>query len=113
LSANIKVDPDYQRDSVISAIRQAVITQFSFESRRLGQSVALSEVIAVIQAVPGVVAVDMDSLYRIDDVSEVSGLADVLIAATPQVGGTDYFLEAAEILLLDPDRPFDSLGVMS
>ena len=113
LSANIKVDPDYQRDSVISAIRQAVITQFSFESRRLGQSVTLSEVIAVIQAVPGVVAVDMDSLYRIDDVSEVGSRADVLIAATPQVGGTDYFLEAAEILLLDPDRPFDSLGVMS
>lgn len=34
--------------------------RYSFEARAFGQPVALSEVIAAIQSVPGVVAVDLD-----------------------------------------------------
>ena len=39
-------------------------TRFRLRTAQFGQPVMLSEVIALVQAVAGVVAVDLDSLYR-------------------------------------------------
>ena len=41
-----------------------LLETFSFERRELGQQVLLSEVIAVMQSIPGVVYVDVDALRR-------------------------------------------------
>jgi hypothetical protein len=62
LSANIQILPDYQWEPVAKAVRARLLDVFSFERRDLAQDVMLSEVIAAIQAVPGVAYVDVDLL---------------------------------------------------
>jgi len=65
-------------------------------------------VVAVMQAVSGVVAIDLDELTRLDGIGG-DGLAGPLPAASPQVDD-DGSLLAAELLVLDP-RPIDLKGV--
>jgi predicted phage baseplate assembly protein len=106
-SALIDVNPDYQQDKVLAAVTDALRTEFSFDSRAFGQGVALSEVLAAMQSVLGVVAVDMNELYRVDG---TPGLNSRLLAAMPQAGA-EGLVQPAELLILDPG-PID-LGVMS
>ncbi|MEP7339642.1 MAG: putative baseplate assembly protein [Acidobacteriota bacterium] len=108
LAANVKVHPDYLPDKVLAAVEQALRAQFSFAARQFGQPVALSEVVAVMQSVAGVVAVDVDKLYRFDDA--FAGLKALLPAAAPQAGDKGT-VAAAELLTLDPS-PLHDLGVM-
>lgn len=60
ISANVRILPNYQWESVEPHIRAALLETFSFERRELGQDVMLSEVISVIQGIPGVAYVDID-----------------------------------------------------
>lgn len=108
LAGTVKVDPDALPDTVLSAVEQALRTQFSFEARAFGQPVMLSEVIAEIQGVAEVVAVDWDKLYR---AGMPATLQPRLLAALPETGA-DGEVAAAELLTLDPG-PLDQLGVMS
>jgi hypothetical protein len=110
LSATITVKPDFQKDSVVAAVEQALRAAFSFDARAFGQPVVLSEVIGAMQTVPGVLAVDLDHLGRIDNVGEAVDLSYSIAAAVPQLGN-DGTLLAAELLTLDP-RPVDLRGVM-
>ncbi len=107
LAAGVKVHPDYLADRVLTAVEQALRAQFSFTGRQFGQPVALSEVVAVMQSVAGVDAVDVDKLYRFDDTS--AGSKILLPAAAPQAGDTGT-IAAAELLTLDPS-PLHDLGV--
>jgi predicted phage baseplate assembly protein len=108
LAANVKIDPDYERDRVLAAVKAALQQGFSFQSRNFGQGVALSEIVAVMQAVPGVVAIDVDKLHRTDGIGG-SGLKAPLPAKAPQSGVTGA--TAAELLTLDPVS-LEQLGVM-
>ena len=67
ISANIRILPDYQWESVVTKVRAMLLDTFSFERRELGQDVLLSEVISVMQAVPGVAYVDVDTLRGIPE----------------------------------------------
>jgi hypothetical protein len=100
--ANVKVDePTYVRETVLTAIEGALRDRFGFDARSFGQPVELSDVISVIQVVPGVVAVDVDRLYRDDAPGSPTSLpAPRLLAAMPTVapGGT---LVPAELLTLN------------
>jgi hypothetical protein len=107
LSALVVINPDYQQDKVIAAVTDALRTGFSFDARAFGQGVALSQVVAGMQAVPGVDAVDVTKLYRVGDAAEWNAR---LLAAMPQAGA-EGTVQAAELLILDPS-PID-LGVMS
>ena len=60
----VSVEPDYVRETVLAGVETALRAAFSFEARGFGQSVFLSEVMAVAQGVAGVVFVDVDALYR-------------------------------------------------
>ena len=62
VSAKVRILSDYQWTSVAPMIRTALSDAFSFERRLLGQDVVLSEVISIIQQVPGVNYVDVDIL---------------------------------------------------
>lgn len=124
IAGSIKVAPDHLSEKVMAAVEQALRMQFSFDARTFGQPVTLSEVIAAIQAVPGVMAVDMNKLYRVDRMAvlksplpedklylarKTKGLAHRLLAAMPVVGA-DGEVNPAELLTLDP-APLD-LGTM-
>lgn len=67
VSAKVKLLPDYLWESVNAAIRAALFDTFGFESRDLGQDVTQSEVLSVIQSVPGVDYVDLDLLDSVDE----------------------------------------------
>ncbi|HET8764716.1 MAG TPA: putative baseplate assembly protein, partial [Rhodanobacter sp.] len=111
LAGNLSIDPVYQTDQVLAAVEAALRAAFSFDAREFGQPVAKSEVIATIQAVKGVLAVDLNALHRTDATTEQlahTTLFDRLTAQVPRAG-TDVTV-AAELLLLDP-RPVQ-LGVM-
>lgn len=101
ITANIQVDDAYIEDDVLAAIETAMRQHFSFDNRSFGQTVALSEVFAVMQNVAGVIAVDIDELYRSDD---IAGLNDRLDASVPRPG--DGQTLPAELLTID-SRPID------
>ncbi len=108
LAAKIKVDSDYLPEKVLKTVKQTLLDRFSFSARQLGQLVTQSEVIAVIQAIPGIVAVDLDQLYRL---GEAKKLNPRLLAAVPKVG-SESTITAAELLILDPNS-LENVGVMT
>lgn len=67
LSANIKLQVDYQWEPVVTAVRAQLLDTFGFGKRALGQPVLLSEVISAIQNVGGVAYVDVDALGAIPE----------------------------------------------
>jgi hypothetical protein len=101
------VHSDHLRKKVLADIESKLRSHFSFEARRFGQPVAINEMMAVIQNVPGVVAVDVDALFRTGESRAWNAL---LPAALPRPGVELKTLKPAELLTLDP-RPI-TWGVM-
>ena len=94
----VTVHADHVVETVLAAVKTTLQERYRFDARAFGQSVALSEVMAVTQAVPGVVAVDIDKFYRSD--KPVPAWSTRLDADSPAMGA-DGLLQAAELLLLD------------
>src|SRR5262249_38332987 len=63
LGLKVKRDPAYEAKTVLAAVEAALRAHYAFDARDLGQPVQQSDVIAVAQAVPGVIAVDVTRLY--------------------------------------------------
>ena len=100
--ARVKVkQPDYLPEKVLPVVEQKLRDEFSFDARRFGQPVALSEVVKVMQSVEGVVAVDVDKLFRTDKDEKLNLRLD---AELPRAGSEQTL--AAELLTLDP-RPLN------
>ncbi|MCS6297262.1 MAG: putative baseplate assembly protein [Nitrospira sp.] len=99
IAGTVTIDPDHVSDVVMEAISADLQQRYSFAARAFGQPVALSEVIAAIQAVPGVVAVDLDRFARTDQ--SLPAIQPRLIADRPAMGA-DGVVPAAELLLLEP-----------
>jgi hypothetical protein len=106
LAADVKVDPVYRQADVMAAIESSLRSNFSFTARTFGEPVTLSEVISSIQNVAGVIAVDVNNLFRSD---HNPAWNELLPAAAPR-SGDDSSVPAAELLTLDP-APL-ALGVM-
>lgn len=102
----VRVDADYLEDKVLAEVEAALRAAFSFDARSFGQPVTLGEVIEVIHAVAGVVAVDVDALYR----DPAEPLEARLLADMPYVDAGGETL-AAELLTLDP-APLDKLEAL-
>jgi hypothetical protein len=90
-------EPTHVRSVVHTAVEAALRERFSFAARAFAQPVMLSEVIAVIQGVAGVIAVDVDKLYR----GVTEALQPRLPADQPHIDANGV-LQAAELLTLDP-----------
>jgi hypothetical protein len=65
LQATLVISPPraLQEEAIVTNVAQALTAAFGFDKRDLGQSVSASEVIAVMQGVDGVVAVELERLY--------------------------------------------------
>ena len=98
LTAGVTVHPDYLPPRVVAAVERALRKRYSFDERTFGQPVAQSEVLSVVQAVEGIVGVDVDELYRLD--KPTPPLSPRLWATVPSAG--DPQLLGAELLTLDP-----------
>jgi len=62
VEARLWVDPRYDAEAVAAAAQAVLSDAFAGRRRDFGQGVTASEVIVVLQGVPGVVAVDLDKL---------------------------------------------------
>ena len=102
VAGKIKIDPDYETGKVQAAAVAALREAFSFARRRFGEPVVLSEVIALVQSIAGVVAVDLDSLYRTGTTVKLN----TRLEADLPNGGDPATSGAAELLTLDP-APFE------
>jgi predicted phage baseplate assembly protein len=101
VAASLAIDPDRVPEQVIEAATRALRDAFSFEARQFGQPVHLSQIVAVMQAVPGVVFVDVNAFHRAD---EPEARVARIPAAFPRPGADA--VAAAELLTLDP-RPVE------
>lgn len=104
MATKIETDPDHIPERVKAAVSAALQEQFGFEACSFGQGVALSEVVATVQSVPGVVMVDVDELYRIAKEGEKEGTQPFLEAEVPRAGEEDGNVPPAELLTLDPEK---------
>ncbi len=107
IAGKVKVHPDYLSDLILKEVEIILRNKFSFENRNLTQPVFLSEVIAAMQSVEGVEAIDLDKMYRIATIP----LSNALIAEVP-TRLFDGSWVSAELLTLDPG-PLDYLTEMS
>jgi Baseplate J-like protein len=142
LSADIRYDPAYDQPTVQAQVLRTLSQAYSFAARTFGQGVSVDEVATVIQAVPGVIAVNVKELHTVatstagDLGSQMSGfslskvnswralaLRIPLIRPLPTsitriypylpVANPNSLPQPAEILVLDPDPSSVVLGVMS
>jgi hypothetical protein len=97
LQAGIVVNPNYQSDKVLDAVGVLLLQTYSFDARSLGQPVAPSDVIALMQGVEGVDAVDLDVLLISD--TSTGGKRPGVSALIPEATGT----KPAQLLTLQPD----------
>jgi predicted phage baseplate assembly protein len=70
VNARVRLDPAYRWDLLEPKIRAVMLERFGFEARDLGQSVTSSEVLSVIQGVPGVEYVDLGDDKKHSDPNE-------------------------------------------
>jgi predicted phage baseplate assembly protein len=112
IGLRVKRDPAYDIDTVLAAVESTLRATYSFDERGLSQPVQQSEVISVVQSVPGVVAVDISRLYggTRPPAQTVAGSVQVrLLASQMRVEGGAAL--GAELLTLD-EAPFDQLEEM-
>jgi hypothetical protein len=98
IHGTVTIDAEHLIDAVMAAVSADLQLRYSFDARDFGQPVALSEVIAAIQSVPGVLAVTIDKFFRND--APDTPIQPRLIANRPAMGA-DGIIAAAELLILD------------
>ena len=119
MAATVGLLPDYAWEEVAPAVRAAVLAQFAFDARSLGQSAFLSEAVAAAQGVKGVAWVDVttfDGVPESVDAARLAGLGSslrrrsfvraALASAVPKAatGAARPFLPA-ELVFMTPDIP--------
>jgi hypothetical protein len=97
LRMKVRRDPDHVLGTVLKAVASRLTQAFGFAAREFTQPVQRSEVIAAAHRAPGVVAVDLDYLWR--GYPMASHLR--LLAAGPQINGSQ--VDGAELLQLTAD----------
>ena len=91
---------NYDATQVLAQVWQSLATSFSFDQRQMGQGVAQSEIIALIQQVAGGHRGGIDRLQSAGE-RRLRPLPPVLLAAAP-ARASRARPQAAEMLLLDP-----------
>ena len=98
IGANVLVDEvNYDSTQVLGQAWQTLLASFSFAPRAIGAGVAQSQIVAMIQQTPGVLAVELTLFNR----KGKAGVATVLRAASP-AAGQQGSPAPAELLTLDP-----------
>jgi len=98
LEASVLVDPRYVPAEVLAEVKDALLEDFAFERRDFGQPMTAAEVVTAMQAVKGVVAVDLDLLTLEDSPAGAPQPTVVLPAKVARRAG-----ELTELLLIHPE----------
>jgi len=81
LSADLQYDPAYVQAAVEAQVLQSLSQVYGFAQRSFGQGVSVDEIATVIQAVPGVVAVNVTELHTV--ATSTGGDINAGVAAAP------------------------------
>jgi len=100
VKAKVQVDSDYIKTDVLTAVSEALRKAFAFETRDFGQPVTPSEVLAIMQKVKGVIAIDFDELNGEDPFKKPFFRIPADIAHWDNNFGK---IEVAELLTINPD----------
>jgi predicted phage baseplate assembly protein len=110
LQADMRSHPDYEREVVEASVRSALRATFSFDARAFGQSVTRSEVLAAMQRVPGVEAVDINEL-RAESIS-IDSNPPRLVARTARWNTASGNVDFAQLITLGERESAVSLAEM-
>jgi phage-related baseplate assembly protein len=102
LGATITRDPAYLAADVLAAAEGALRARFGFTARSFGQAVALSEVLATLHGVAGIVSADVNLLYT----GSTTDLQPMLPSLVPLPGDDAQTALPAQLLTIDL-RPGD------
>lgn len=105
LTAGIVINqPTYQPSVVMAAVIAALTSAFSFANRAFAQGVSAAEILALIQAVPGVIAVDLTQLYLTTDANGPSQTEPpAFLPSSPALwDSVNQVILPAQLLLLNP-----------
>lgn len=98
VAAGLILQSGYLAEAVLPIARERVLTAYSFSQRSLGQAVESADIIALLQATPGVKAVVLNALY----LSTYSpSLSSTLRALPARVSG--QLLAPAQLLMINSD----------
>lgn len=98
LTARLLIDEAYDFEDVQAAALAALEAAFAFEQRSFAQPVTSAEIIQLLQGVAGVIAVDVDALYRS---GQAAGLAAILSAQPARYDKATSTLLPAQLLRLN------------
>jgi hypothetical protein len=112
-AATIRIEADRLWENVVTAVRAALLAAFGFDARSLAQPVFLSEWVSVVQAVAGVVYVNVTTFDSVPQSASVGQLAALggSLGLKPSIGASAATLDAggdvvpAELLFMTPDIP--------
>lgn len=99
LEARLLLDARYLPEKVLVQAERAVLRWFAFEKRNFGQAVTAAEAIAQLQAVDGVIAVDLDFLHRRD---LTRSLEQSLRAEPARWDASRRQVQPAQLLVINP-----------
>lgn len=99
LEAKVLLDQRYLVELVQPQLMDLLMQTFAFERRRFSQPVTSAEVIATLQSIEGVLAVDLDALYRVD---RSRALNSTLNAQPARYNLDTETIEPAQLLSLNP-----------
>lgn len=110
ISAKIAISDEYLKEIILSKITETLLVKFSFQTRQFRQPVTLSEVIATIQNVKGVIAVAVEKLYvhgseqksndLIPEISDINNVKTRATVGSSLGGGEDP--ESNWLLVINP-----------
>lgn len=105
LAANLRIDDNQYDPALVQAQAwQNLSDAFAFERRQLGQSVAASDIVDIVQQTPGVIAMQLTALFPSGNPTGVVPVQLCAAGAKPPSG--------AQLLLLDPASQ-NALGAWS
>lgn len=105
VTAAVRIDPAYRRSDVQMDLEAALTVAFGFEARAFGQPVTAAEIVRVMHGVDGVMAVDLDALYKTaPDATPPTGslFNAVLPAHTARFDAASGTIVPAELLRIQP-----------
>jgi aminoglycoside phosphotransferase (APT) family kinase protein len=102
VKASVLIDEAYLWEDVEASLQAELKSTFGFEARSFAQPVTAAEVLQSMHRVPGVLAVDLDELYRTAPDEEVSGsLFNAVLQAEPaRYSKEDKQILPADLLLI-------------
>ena len=105
VTATVRIDPAYRWEDIEAALRAALTEAFGFEARAFGQPVTAADVVQVMHDEDGVMAVDLDALYKTapDAAAPTGSLFNaVLPSQTAHFDAVSGTLAPAELLQIQP-----------